>query len=221
VADIARRGLWFSVGFDCDQRVQAAILALPEQAFTPALDPHGRPRRGAWVAELSDLDLAGAGWPAGTWAVCRRERPHPGAAHKLAFTDAAGHRFQAFITNQHDPDPAILEARHRPHAHVEDRIRTAKATGLRNLPFSDFDANDAWLILVMVAQTLVCWAQTLLLDGDCKLAEPKTLRYRLWHTAGRIVHHARRVIVRIDRAWPWAADLIAAFGRLRALPLCC
>jgi Transposase DDE domain group 1 len=221
VNDLVRRNLQFSIGFDVDQRVQTAILALPEPTWQPALDPDGRPRTGAWVAELAALDLASAGWPPGTRAICRRERPHPGARHKMAFTDAHGHRFQVFITNQPDPDPAVLEARHRPHAHVEDRIRTAKASGLRNLPFADFDANDAWLTLVMIAQTLVCWAQTLLLSGDCKVAEPKTLRYRLWHTAGRIVHHARRVIVRIDRAWPWAADLVAAFGRLRALPARC
>ena len=221
VDELARRKLWFSIGFDCDQRVQTAILALPEQAWQPALDPDGRPRRGAWVAELATLELARSGWPKGTRAICRRERPHPGARPKLAFTDQHGHRFQVFITNQPDPDPAVLEARHRPHAHVEDRIRTAKATGLRNLPFADFGANDAWLTLVGIAQTLVCWAQALLLDGDLKVAEPKTLRYRLWHTAGRIIHHARRVIVRIDRAWPWAADLVTAFGRLRALPVRC
>jgi hypothetical protein len=71
----------------------------------------------------------------------------------------------------------------------------------------------------MIAQTLVCWAQALLLDGDLAIAEPKALRYRLWHTAGRIVHHARRVIVGIDRAWPWADRLVTAFGRLRALPV--
>jgi hypothetical protein len=185
------------------------------------MDPDGRPRRGAWVAELATLDLAGAGWPPGTRAICRRERPHPGARHKMGFTDAAGHRFQVFITNQPDPDPAILEACHRPHAHVEDRIRAAKATGLRNLPFWGFAANDAWLSLVCIAQALVCWAQALLLDGDCKLAEPKTLRFRLWHVAGRIVRHARRVIVRIDRTWPWAADLVMAFARLRALSARC
>jgi hypothetical protein len=180
------------------------------------------PRPGAWVAELAGLDLASSGWPEGTRAICRRERPHPGARHKLGFTDAHGHRFQVFITNQPDPDPAILEARHRPHAHVEDRIRTAKATGLRNLPLFDFDANDVWLTLVIIAQTLVCWAQALLLDDhDLKVAEPKTLRYRLWHVAGRIVHHARRMIVRLDRAWPWASELAAAFTRLRALPARC
>jgi Transposase DDE domain group 1 len=104
---------------------------------------------------------------------------------------------------------------------VEDRIRGAKATGLRNLPFWGFAANDAWLTLVCMAQTLICWAQALLLSGDCKVAEPKSLRFRPWHVAGRIVRHARRVIVRIDRAWPWATDLVTAFARLRALPARC
>ena len=37
-----------------------------------------------------------------------------------------------------DVDVAYLEARHRGHARVEDRIRGAKDLGLRNLPFCDF-----------------------------------------------------------------------------------
>jgi hypothetical protein len=94
----------------------------------------------------------------------------------------------------------------------------AKASGLRSLPFWGFAANDVWLTLVCVAQTVVCWAQALLLSGGCKLAEPKTLRYRLWHVAGRIVRHARRLIVRLDRAWSWATDLVTAFAGLGALP---
>ena len=140
MADIVRRKLWFSIGFDLTEPVRQAILAPPEPAWQPALDANGRPRRDAWAAELASLELASAGWPEGTRAICRRERPHPGAAHKMASTDAAGHRFQVFITNQPDPDPAVVEARQRPHAHVEDRIRTAKASGLRNLPFWGFAA---------------------------------------------------------------------------------
>jgi hypothetical protein len=212
VNDLVRRNLWFSIGFPIDADVKAAILAAPPSAWQPAADAHGHPRAGAGVCELSWLDLSG--WPAGTRAICRRERPHPGAAHKMTFTDPDGHRFQVLITNQQDPDIVRLEARHRPHARVEDRIRCGKATGLRNLPFTDFDANDAWLTLVAIAQTLVCWAQALLLDGDLKIAEPKTLRFRLWHAAGRLVHHARRVILRFDRDWPWAGALVAAFQRL-------
>jgi len=235
-----------SIGFPLEPDVKAAILALPAPApgddagWVQALDAHGHKRPGAWVRELAALDLPSQGWPVGTRAICRRERPHPGARHKMGFTDHTGHRFQVFITNQPDPDPATLDAchhtrpapaappalpelatlevGHRAHARVEDRIRCAKATGLRNLPFSDFDANDVWLTLVLVAQTLVCWAQALLLDGDLKVAEPKTLRYRLWHAAARLHRHARRVLLRFDRDWPWAAALLAAFARLRALP---
>jgi hypothetical protein len=39
--------------------------------------------------------------------------------------------------------------------------------------------------------------------------------------AARIVRHARRLILRLQRTWPWATELAAAFTRLRALPLRC
>jgi hypothetical protein len=146
-------------------------------------------------------------------------RPHPGA--QLSFTDADGHRFQVFITDQPDLDAATLELRHRRRARVEDRIRCGKATGLRNPPFDLLRRNQVWLELVLTAQDLLCWAQVLLLDGDLKVAEPKTLRYRLLHLAARVVCHARRLIIRLQRSWPWAAELARAFARLRALPLRC
>jgi hypothetical protein len=64
----------------------------------------------------------------------------------------------------------------------------------------------------LVAQTLVAWAQALLLDGELSRAEPKTLRYRLWHAAARLVRHARRVILRFDHGWPWAPAPLDAFA---------
>jgi hypothetical protein len=212
---LRQRGVRFSISLPADQRVRGSVLAVPADAWQPAVDADGQPRPGAEVAELHALDLAG--WPAGTRAICRRENPHPGA--QLSFTDADGHRFQVFITDQPDPDLATLELRHRRRARIEDRIRCGKATGLRNLPFDLLRRNRVWLELALVAQDLTCWAQALLLDGDLKVAEPKTLRYRLWHVAARIVRHARRLIIRLQRTWPWASALAAAFTRLRALPL--
>jgi hypothetical protein len=214
---LRQRGVRFSVSLPADERVRAAVLAVPAAAWRPAIDPGGQPRPGAEVAELHTLELAG--WPAGTRAICRREDPHPGA--QLCFTDADGHRFQVFITDQDDPDVTVLELRHRRRARVEDRIRCGKATGLRHLPFDLWRRNQVWLELVLAAQDLLCWTQILLLDGDLKVAEPKTLRYRLLHVAARVVRHARRLIVRLQRTWPWASALAAAFIRLRVLPLRC
>jgi hypothetical protein len=215
VDHLRQRGVRFSVSLPGDERVRAAVLAVAADGWRPAVDGDGQERPGAEVAELHTLDLSG--WPAGTRAICRREDPHPGA--QLSFTDADGHRFQVFITDQPDPDITALELRHRRRARAEDRIRCGKATGLRHLPFDLWRRNQVWLELVLAAQDLLWWAQVLLLDGDLKLAEPKTLRYRLLHQAARIVRHARRLIVRLQRTWPWAAALAAAFARLRALPL--
>ena len=208
----------FSLGMPIDQHIREAILAQPEHVWTQAIDADGQPRAGAEVCELTGwLDLHT--WPEGTRAICRREDAHPGA--QLRFTDHDGHRFQVFLTDQPDGDLAAVELRHRQRARVEDRIRAAKATGLRNLPFDRLGRNAVWLELVLAAQDLVCFTQTLLLDGDLAIAEPKTLRYRLFHTAGRIVRHARRTILRLQGSWPWTAALARAFTRLRALPLRC
>ena len=209
------RGIRFSVGFDLTGPVRDAVLGLAAEAWVPARDVEGNDRDGAGVAELNGLNLDS--WPVGTRAIVRRERPHPGA--QLTFSDLDGHRFQAFITDQDDSDLAALELRHRGHARVEDRIRAAKATGLRNLPFGGYTANEAWLQLILIAIDLTAWTQHLCLDGPLATAEPKKLRYRLFHTAARIATTGRVTTVRLDRNWPWAAALAAAFKRLRtALP---
>jgi len=193
--DFCRDGkLRFSVGLDLTQAVRDAILALPETAWQPAINAAGEPRDNGQIAELSDrLDLAR--WPPGSRVLVRRERPHPGA--QLSFTDADGYRFQAILTDQPDRDIAALERRHRERARVEDRIRAAKDCGLQNLPFRCFDANAVWLELVLAAQDLVFYAQTLCLDGELARCEPKRLRYRLLHCAGRLSFHARQARLRL------------------------
>jgi hypothetical protein len=208
----------FTLGMPIDAHIREAIAAQPDHVWTPAIDPGGQPRQGAEVCELTSwIDLGN--WPPGTRAICRREHAHPGA--QLRFTDLDGRRFQVFLTDQPGPDLAGLELRHRQRARIEDRIRAAKATGLRNLPFDLWRRNAVWLELVLAAQDLVCWTQALLLDGPLAVAEPKALRYRLLHVAARVTRHARRVILRLQRTWPWAAELARAFTRLRTLPLRC
>ena len=81
-----------------------------------------------------------------------------------------------------------------------------------------FAINQAWLELALVGIDLLAWTQTLLLDGELALAEPKKLRYRLLHVAARLTRSARQTRLRIAETWPWATDLAAAFTRLAALP---
>jgi Transposase DDE domain group 1 len=71
----------------------------------------------------------------------------------------------------------------------------------------------------MLAVDLIAWTQHLLLHGHLDRAEPKTPRYRLLHVAARLTRGQRRCWLRIQRTWPWAHDLAAAFTRLTALPV--
>jgi hypothetical protein len=207
--------LRYTVGYELTDPVRAAILKIPEDSWIAALAADGSERENGQIAEITkDLDLSA--WPTGSRVIVRRERAHPGA--QLSFTDHDGHRFQAVLTDQPDPDIQVLERRQRERAHAETQIRNDKDTGLRNMPFRDFEHNRVWLMLVAIAHDLLVWTQRLLLTGELARAEPKRLRYRLLHVAARLAFHARKATLRIHHAWPWAQALVDAFTRARALP---
>jgi len=212
----------FSVGFRVTNAVAEAIRRLPETAWTVAVDADGTPRPAdetglpvAQVAELTGLlaDPVESGWPAGMRVVVRRERPHPGAQISV-FEAHDGWRYQALATDTTTGQLAWLEARHRAHARVEDKIRNIKQAGLGRFPSREFQINQTWLQLALTAADLIAWTQTTLLTGELAKAEPKTLRYRLLHVAARLVRGQRRTKIRIDHRWPWARQLADAFNRL-------
>jgi hypothetical protein len=223
IRSLRQRGMAteFSVGWAVTDRERAAIGRLPVRAWTDAIDADGRHRDGAHVAELTGLLPAGTltDYPSGTRILIRRERPHPGAQLSV-LEHADGWRYQCIATDTRTGQLAFLDARHRAHARVEDRIRTGKDTGLNRFPSRTFSINAAWLTAVMLAVDLLAWTQTILLHDVPALAraEPKTLRYRLLHVAGRLVRGGRRLRLRLDQHWPWATHLAGAFTRCAALP---
>jgi hypothetical protein len=210
----------FSVGWAITVKERAAITAIPKKVWTDAVDADGGHRDGASLAEITRVLPAGSlhGYPSGMRVIVRRERPHPGAQLD-AFEEADGWRYTAFATDTAFGQLAHLDARHRAHARVEDRIRCAKDTGLDHFPSRSFAINQAWLGVVMLAVDLLAWTQHLLLHSDLARAEPKTLRYRLLHVAARLTRGQRRCWLRIQRSWPWAHELAAAFARLATLPV--
>jgi hypothetical protein len=211
----------FSVGWAVTERERIAITALPARGWTAAVDAEGQHRDGAAVAELTGLLPAAAltDYPPGTRVLVRRERPHPGAQLD-AFEHLDGFRYQCIATDTPAGQLAFLDARHRAHARVEDRIRCGKDTGLGRFPSRQFAVNAAWLTAVMLAVDLITWTQTLLCHDQPHLAkaEPKTLRYRLLHVAARLVRGGRRLRMRLDANWPWANQIAAAFAICAALP---
>jgi hypothetical protein len=209
------RNVGFAVVARSNACIHAAIsrAAFDHNRWQPAVRQDGDERPGAAVAELTDLiDLSD--WPEGTRLIVRREPLHPGAQQSLFpsmmfrywghYTDAAG-------------DPVELDVHMRAHAHVEDHIRRLKDSGASRFPFVDIDANRAWLAVVCFADALVRWFQLLCLSGALAVAEPKTLRWGLWHAPARLVRRARRRVVRILDGWPTTPALLDAYRRIAAL----
>ncbi|HEX2782242.1 MAG TPA: IS1380 family transposase [Ilumatobacteraceae bacterium] len=165
------------------------------------------------VAEITDLvDLAG--WPAGTRLIVRREHLHQGAQRSLF--PSLQYRYWGHYTDN-TGNPVELDAHMRDHAHVEDHIKRLKDSGLERFPFTDLDANRAWMQLVCLAADLVRWFQHLCCHGELATAEPKRLRSSLWHTPARIVRRAGRDIIRIIDGWPTTTSLLDAHQHITAL----
>jgi hypothetical protein len=189
---------------------------VPARAWLPAVDADGGVRDGGDVVEVTDLlDLTR--WPAGMRVLIRRERPHPGAQLSL-FEEHDGWRYQAVATNTRMGQLAFLEARHRAHARVEDRIRHAKDSGLGRFPSREFTINQAWLRAVTLAADLTAWLRLLALPDSLKACEPKALRYRLLHVPARLTRGGRRRRLRLPRSWPWADQLKNVFDTITAIP---
>jgi hypothetical protein len=211
--------LSYSVGFALPDNTRELLALIPEQVWAPAYDAHDQVRDGAWVAELTGL-LNLTGWPKGMRVIARKERPHPGA--QLRITDVDGHRVTAFATNTKPGRPgtqlADLELRHRRRARCEDRIRTAKDTGLTNLPLHGFDANRIWCALVALAVEVTAWMQLLALTGhQARRWEPKRLRHRLFTIPAALTRGARQVRLRVSDRAPWAQLVHDAITTLHAL----
>jgi hypothetical protein len=242
------RQLTYSVGWALGERERDAIAGVPARAWEQAVDGRGQVRerraedacagrgcghRRCWVEEAHVTELTAllrdgrtdqlAAWPETMRVFARRERPHPGAQLTL-FETRDGWRYTLWVSNLPAAERGwrsrlpYIDAAHRVHARVEDRIRTGKDCGIGHFPSRSLAINTAWLTASLLAATLLAWLRHLALDGDLASAEPKALRYRVLHAAGRIIRGARRRQLRIPAAWPWADDITAAWQQITAMP---
>ncbi|MFJ6694976.1 transposase [Streptomyces sp. NPDC091272] len=111
---------------------------------------------------------------------------------------------------------------HRDHAEAEDRIRTNKALGLRNLPSKSYAVNTGWMLTANLAANLDAWVRLLGLHDSDGLAdaEPDTMRFRLYHLPARLAKHVRSRWLRFDTTGPRADAFITCrrgLTELRAL----
>lgn len=222
------RTVRFTVGWTITEADETAVTALPEDAWTSSLEQDGTATDQAQVAELTGLNQRLDNWTDGLRLIVRRTRP--AARHQknlTALERKTGWRYAIIGTNIRrihgipgSHQPQWLDALHRAHASVEDRVRTNKAMGLRNLPSKAWTVNQGWVLACNIAADLNAWTRLLGLHDqpDLAYAEPDTLRYRILHLPAKLATHARRKTLSIPDTWPWADAFQLCWQRLGQLP---
>jgi hypothetical protein len=133
------------------------------------------------------------------------------------FDDGVVTKYYAVVTNIGKWEPKRLLEWHREKAGsieaTHDVLKNELAAGV--LPSGKFGANAAWLRLAVITYNVLSALKRLALPHELLRARPKRLRFLIFHTAGRIVHHARRRICRLVRLGLTATEWREA---LRLLP---
>ncbi len=214
-----KHGVQFSITARQDKKIRAAIEAIEEDAWEPIPYWLSTPEvSGADVAETSYTAFSGSNGGKDAIEVrlvVRRVRPTPGSQLALFTT----WEYHAFVTNR-PGDVLEVEADHRRHAVVEQRIAELKSAGLAHLPSGKFMANAAWLALAVMAHNLGR-AVGRLAGEDLEKATITTLQRRVFTVPGRLVHSARRRHLRLPADWPWARAIDQALASIAAIPLRC
>jgi Transposase DDE domain group 1 len=223
-----RRRVRFTTGWTITPADEAAIAELPEPAWESSLKQDGdlHDDNHSGVAELTGLNQR-EGWLKGMRLIVRRVRPS--GRHTEHLTDLekkTGWKYSVIATNitklwgiPGSHQVQWIDALHRHHAVVEDRVRTNKAMGLHNLPAKSWTVNRSWMLAANIAADLDAWLRLLVLhdQDDLADAEPQTMRMRIYHQAGRLARHARIRYLRLDASWPWSAAFALAWDRLTDL----
>jgi hypothetical protein len=123
------------------------------------------------------------------------------------FEDGSRERHFAVLTNRWELKAARLIEWHREKAGtvemVHDVLKNELGAGV--LPSKDFGANAAWLRLAVMAHNVLTALKRLALPAELATARPKRLRFLIFNVPGRLVHHARRLILRLAAEAEWIA----------------
>jgi hypothetical protein len=204
----------FAISARMSEALQAAIEAIPEAEWEPYGEPHAEE-----IRECADVPFV-----PGEKSEKKNTQPLRYVAIRIRrkqgelFEDGSRVRHFAVLTNRWELKAARLIEWHREKAGtielVHDILKNELGGGV--LPSKYFGANAAWLRLAVMAHNVLTALKRLALPAELATARPKRLRFLIFNTPGRLVHHARKLILRLAALAKWTA---AYREGLQLLPL--
>lgn len=115
------------------------------------------------------------------------------------FSDGSSVKHFAVVSNIWDWAGEKLIRWHREKAGtieaVHDVLKNELAAGV--MPCGRFGANAGWLRMAVISHNVLTALKRLALPPELLPARPKRLRFLIFNTAGQVLHHARRMILRL------------------------
>jgi hypothetical protein len=209
-----RGRIGFAISARMSEPLHAALEALPEAAWETYGESHP-----AKIRECADVPFVPS-----EKVEKKDSQPLRYVALRIRhpqgelFEDGSAVRHFAVLSNRWELKPARLIEWHREKAGtielVHDVIKNDLGGGV--LPSKYFGANAAWLRLAVIAHNVLQALKRLALPAELLTARPKRLRFLLFNMPGRLVHHARKLILRVAAAGKWTGT----YGDgLRLLPV--
>ena len=187
------------IGFAISARMSPplhdAVRQVPDAAWAPY--GHTHPHE---IRECADVDFV----PSDTRE--RREtQPLRSVAIRIRrrqgdlFDDGATVKHYAVVSNRWDVKASRLIEWHREKAGtiegVHDVLKNELGAGV--MPCKYFGADAAWLRLTVLTHNVLTALKRIALPAELLTARPKRLRFLILQTPGRVVQHARQLVLRL------------------------
>ena len=213
-AEGPRGRIGFAISARMSEALHKAIGKVPEEAWEAYGKPHAEEIREC--AEVSFVPGEKSEHkdtqPLRYIAIRIRQR------QESLFADGSKVKHFAVLTNIREWRAGRLIEWHREKAGtiegVHDVLKNELAAGV--MPSKYFGTNAAWLRLAVIAHNVLTALKRLALPAELLTARPKRLRFLIFNTPGRLVHHARRLVLRLATT---AARLAEWLEALRLLPI--
>jgi hypothetical protein len=211
-ADGPQGFIGFAISARMSEALQRAILQVPEGQWEAYGAPHPKE-----IRECAEVDFV-----PGEKSEHKDTRPLRYVAIRIRqrqdelFADGSKVKHFAVVSSVWDWKPGRLIQWHREKAGtiegVHDVVKNELAGGV--MPCKYFGANAAWLRLAVISHNVLTALKRLALPAELLRARPKRLRFLIFNTAGRLVHHARRVVLRLASSLTQIASWREAFQLL-------
>ncbi len=184
----------FAVGADLDSAVSGAIRAIGEENWRPYQDGH----IAETVHSMNETDKA--------FRLVVVRRPVQG---ELFDGEGPRFRYKVIASNREESAEETIAWYNARGEHSENRIKELKiGLGMERMPCGQFEANAVFFRIGVLAYNLFRMFELHILPIDWHRHQIRTVRWRLYQVAGKVVRHAGQVYLKVQETYYGLFEMI-------------